>query len=141
MNPAVRVPSVKETEVLAKAKRRRFTAEYKERILKEVGEARTSGRTGEVGAILRREGLYSSHLAAWQRQLEEGGRAALVPQRRGPKPKPVDPRDKEIEQLRKEKAMVEVRLKRAEALLEVQKKVSDLFGIELPRPPNDETPS
>lgn len=141
MNPAARVPSVKEIEVLAKANRRRFTAEYKERILKEVNKARASGRAGEVGAILRREGLYSSHLASWQRQLEEGGRAALAPQRRGPKPRPVDPRDKELEQLRKDKAIVEVRLKRAEALLEVQKKVSELFGIELPPPPNDETPS
>lgn len=138
---AVPIPTVKETEVLAKAQRRRFTAEYKERILKEVADARASGRKGEVGAILRREGLYSSHLAVWQRQLEEAGRAGLKPKRRGPKSKAVDPQAREIEQLRKEKALVEVRLKHAEALLEVQKKVSELFGIELPPPPNDEKPS
>lgn len=128
MNPPASVLPVKETEVLAKAKRRRFTAEYKERILKEVGEARASGQSGAVGAILRREGLYSSHLAVWQRQLEEGGRAGLEPKRRGPKPRPVDPRAKEIAQLRKEKAMVELRLKRAEALLEVQKKSPSYWG-------------
>lgn len=141
MNPAVEVPSVKETEVLEKAKRRRFTAEYKERILKEVDAAIATGLAGAVGAILRREGLYSSHLAGWRRQLEEGGRAGLTPKRRGPKPKPVNSRDEEMERLRKAKEVVELRLKRAEALLEVQKKVSKLFEIELPPPPNDETSS
>lgn len=138
MNPAVAVPSIRETEVLAKATRRRFTAEYKQRILNEVDQARAAGRLGDVGAILRREGLFSSHLAAWRRQREAGGLPALSPKRRGPKPKAVDPRDQEIARLQREKAMVEVRLKRAEALLAVQKKVSELFGIELPPPSNDE---
>lgn len=139
MNP-VGVPSVKETEVLEKAQRRRFTAEYKQRVLREVDEAKASGRVGEVGAILRREGLYSSHVAVWRRQLEKEGRSGLEPKRRGPKAKVVDDRDREIAQLKKEKAIVEVRLKRAEALLEVQKKVSELLGIELPPPPNDGKP-
>jgi transposase len=72
MNQVVGVPSVKEAEVVAKAKRRGFTAEYKQRILNEVDQAIASDHDGEVGAILRREGLYSSHLAAW-RKLREAG--------------------------------------------------------------------
>jgi transposase len=138
MNPVVGVPSVKETEVVAKAKRRGFTAEYKQRILDEVDRAGAAGRSGEVGAILRREGLYSSHLAAWRRLREAGELSALTPKKRGPKAKVVDDRDREIVKLRKEKAFVEARLKKAEALLGVQKKVSELFGIELPPPPTDE---
>lgn len=90
MNPVVAVPSVKETEVLAKAKRRGFTAEYKQRILNEVDQAVAAGRSGEVGAILRREGLYSSHLAAWRRLREAGELPGLTPRKRGPKAKPVD---------------------------------------------------
>lgn len=138
MSQAVGVPSVRETEVLAKAKRRGFTAEYKQRILNEVDAAAASGRSGEVGAILRREGLYSSHLTAWRRLREAGELTALNPKRRGPKPRKVDARDRELAQLRKEKALVETRLKKAEALLELQKKVSELFGIELTPPPPDE---
>lgn len=132
------VPSVKETEVLAKAKRRVFTAEYKQRILNEVDAAVASGRSGEIGAILRREGLYSSHLATWRRLREAGELGALSPKKRGPKAKVRDARDREIAQLRKEKAVTEAKLRKAEALLALQKKVSELFGIELPAPPLDE---
>lgn len=138
MNPVVAVPSVKETEVLAKAKRRGFTAEYKQRILDEVDRAAASGRSGEVGSILRREGLYSSHLAAWRKLREAGELSALSPKKRGPKAKVIDERDREIAKLRKEKAIAEAKLKKAEALLGIQKKVSELFGIELPPPPTDE---
>lgn len=138
MNPVVAVPSVKETEVLAKAKRRGFTAEYKQRILDEVDRAVTGGRAGEVGAILRREGLYSSHLTAWRRLREAGELSALTPKKRGPKPKAVTVDDREMRELKKKLAMTEARLKKAEALLGVQKKVSELFGIELPPPPTDE---
>lgn len=138
MNPVVAVPSVKETEVLAKAKRRGFTAEYKQRILDEVDRAVAGGRVGEVGAILRREGLYSSHLTAWRKLREAGELSALTPKKRGPKAKVPDERDREIAKLRKEKAIAETKLKKAEALLGIQKKVSELFGIELPPAPTDE---
>jgi transposase len=135
MSSVVAVPSVKETEVLAKAKRRGFTAEYKQRILDEVDRATASG---EVGAILRREGLYSSHLTAWRRLRESGELTALEPTKRGPRPKPVTAEDREKRELRKKLAVAEARLKRAEALLDLQKKVSEIFGIELPPPPPDE---
>lgn len=138
MNQVVAVPSVRETEVLAKARRRGFTAEYKQRILNEVDAAVATGRSGEVGAILRREGLYSSHLASWRRLREAGELSALSPRKRGPKAKVPDARDREIARLRKEKAITEARLRKAEALLGLQKKVSELFGIELPPPPPDE---
>ncbi len=138
MNPVVAVPSVKETEVLAKAKRRGFTAEYKQRILDEVDRAAASGRSGEVGAILRREGLYSSHLAAWRKLRDAGELSALTPKKRGPKAKVIAVEDREMRELKKKLAMTEARLKRAEALLDLQKKVSEIFGIELPPPPPDE---
>jgi len=138
MKPAVAVPSPKETEVLAKATRRGFTAEYKQRILDEVDRAAASGRAGDVGAILRREGLYSSHLTAWRKLREAGELSALSPKKRGPRTKAFDERDREIAKLRKEKAIAEAKLKKAEALLAIQKKVSELFGIELPPPPTDE---
>jgi transposase-like protein len=118
-----------DTEVSAKAKRRRFTAEYKVRILR---EATGCTKTGEMGALLRREGLYSSHLTSWRAQVERGELAALRPQQRGPKPKPADPREKEIAELRRENAKLTRRAERAEALVEVQKKVSQLLGIALP---------
>ncbi len=113
MNRVAEEAAVKETEVLAKAKRRRFTAEYKQRILNQIDEAVAAGGSGEVGAILRREGLYSSHLAAWRRLREAGELSALAARKRGPKAKVPDERDREIAKLRKEKALVEIRLKRA----------------------------
>ena len=138
MNPVVAVPSVKETEVLAKAKRRGFTAEYKQRILDEVDRAAAAGRSGEVGSILRREGLYSSHLAAWRKLREAGELSALAPRKRGPKAKVVSAEERELRELKKKLSITELRLKKAEALLGVQKKVSELFGIELAPPPTDE---
>jgi transposase len=123
------VPAEREVEVLAKARRRRFTAEYK---LKVVGEADRCRRPGEVGALLRREGLYSSHLAAWRRARARGELAGLGPRKRGPKPRPVDPNAKRIVELEREVRRLRARAERAEALVEVQKKVSELLGIELP---------
>ena len=118
-----------ETEVTAKAKRRRFTAEYKVRILR---EADGCNKTGEIGSLLRREGLYSSHLLSWRGQAQRGELAALAPQKRGPKPKEVDERDKELAALRRENARLMRRAERAEAIVEVQKKLSQLLGIPLP---------
>lgn len=124
-----------ETEVSDKAKRRRFTAKYKLRILR---EAAVCTERGELGALLRREGLYSSHLTSWRSQAERGELAGLTPRRRGPKPTPVDPRDKRIAQLERENKKLNRRAERAEALVEVQKKLSELLGIALPTLPDDE---
>lgn len=119
----------REVEVLAKAARRRFTAEYKRRILK---EAERCSRPGEIGALLRREGLYSSHLSAWRAARERGELAGLAPKRRGPRPRPIDARDRRIRALERENRRLAARAERAEALVEVQKKLSQLLGIELP---------
>jgi transposase len=111
--------------------RRRFTAAYKMKILEQIDRCNQHGeKRGEIGALLRREGLYSSQLAAWRRAREQGDlatRAALV-QRRGPKSKPMDPSAKRIVDLERELARAVKRAERAEALVEVQKKVSALLN-------------
>jgi transposase-like protein len=125
-----------ETEVSDKAKRRRFSAAYKQRILRE-SEACTE--PGAISALLRREGLYSSHLFTWRRLAERGKRAALSPKKRGPKLKVSDERDKRIEQLERDNVKLAHRAERAEALVEIQKKISQLLGI--PQPESDEKES
>jgi transposase-like protein len=120
-----------EVEVLAKPVRRRFTVEYKRRIVK---EADSCSGSGEVGALLRREGLYSSHLSAWRAARDRGELAGSAPMKRGPAPKPVDPRDKRIVELERENRKLARRAERAEALVAVQKKVSELLGIQLDPP-------
>lgn len=128
--PAVRP----ETEVTEKAKRRRHSAEFKARILR---EAETCTQPGELGAMLRREGLYSSHLSTWRAQAARGQIAALEPKKRGPKAKVIDARDRQIADLERSLADATRRAERAEALVEVQKKLSQLLGIALPTPPED----
>ena len=122
---------VPDPEVPAKAQRRKFTAEYKLRIVR---EAERCKELGEIGALLRREGLYSSLLTAWRREVEQGTRAALRSKKRGPKARVVDPRVKEVE---RENARLRKRLEHAELIIAVQKKVSALLGIPL-ESPNDE---
>ena len=122
---------VAEVEVLAKPVRRRFTVEYKRRIVKEADSCKGAG---DVGALLRREGLYSSHLSAWRAARDRGELSGGSPKKRGPAPKPVDPRDKQIVELQRENRKLAKRAERAEALVEVQKKVSELLGIQLDRP-------
>src|SRR6058998_361636 len=117
-----------ETEVVAKARRRRFTALEKLRVLK---EADGCTRPGELGALLRREGLYSSHLSAWRAARQRGELAGLTPRPRGPKAKPVDPRDKKIAELERQTRRLQARLERAEGLIAVQKKVAQILGISL----------
>jgi transposase-like protein len=117
-----------ETEVVAKARRRRFTATEKLRVLK---EADGCTRPGELGALLRREGLYSSHLSAWRAARQRGELAGLTPRPRGPKAKAVDPRDRKLAEQAREITRLQARLERAEGLIEVQKKVSQLLGIPL----------
>jgi transposase len=122
-----------EVQVKAKRTRRRFTAEQKLAILE---QADACTKSGELGALLRREGLYSSHLVDWRRARANGELQALTPKKRGRKPKEVDPRDKRIAELERQLAKEQARRERAEALVDVQKKVAALLG----RPIEDETP-
>ncbi len=110
------------TEVVAKAKRRQYTAEYKLRILQEVD---ASERLGEIGALLRREGIYSSSLSNWRRQRERGELEGLSPRKRGPKP---DPQAVELARLKREVERLRERLRRAEMIIDVQKKVAQMLG-------------
>ena len=112
--------------MVARAKRRQFTAEYKVQIVREAARCRGQG---EVGALLRHEGLYSSHLAAWRQQIERNGVDGLKAKRRGPKAKPM-PSAREIA-LERERKRLEKRLQKAEAIIEFQKKVHGLLGIPL----------
>ncbi len=121
-----------DTEVVAKAARRRFTAAEKLRVLR---EADRCTKPGELSALLRREGLYSSHLSTWRVARRNGELAGLTPRPRGPQAKPVDPRDKKIAELERETRRLQARLERAEGLIELQKKVAQLLGNPLP---NDE---
>jgi len=121
-------PGGAETEVVARAQRRRFTAEYKRRIVR---EADRCTHAGEIGALLRREGLYSSHLTSWRAARDRGELAGLAPKPRGPKASPPDPRDKKIAEQEREIARWKQRAERAEALVEVQKKVAALLGAPL----------
>jgi transposase len=125
--PAGRVD--RNLEVLERPVRRRFTAEYKERMVR---EAEGCTQSGQIGSLLRREGLYSSLLDKWRSKLAQGGRAALVEAKRGRKPKRT-PVEVENEALRKQNARLERRLKQAETILEIQKKVSEILGVPLAR--------
>jgi len=117
-----------DVEVLAKATRRQFSAEYKRRMLREAAAAREAG---EIGALLRREGLYSSYLNTWQHQRERGELAGLSPRRRGRKEKAVNPLAKQVAELERDKRRLERKLQRAELLLDIQKKASQLLQIPL----------
>ena len=117
-----------DSEVPAKAKRRRFPAEYKRGVLREADAARDAG---EIGTLLRREALYSSHLNTWRRQRERGELAGLAPKRRGRKQKAVNPLAKRVAELERDKRRLERKLKQAELLLEIQKKASQLLEIPL----------
>ncbi len=119
-------------EVTERAKRRRFTAEYKLRILRKADACKGDG---DVGALLRREGLYSSQLTAWRRQRDEIAKAGLKARKRGPKGKVVDP---QVKQLKRENARLKRRLERVELMLTIQKKASEMLGIPLNPPDKDE---
>ena len=120
---AANVAVTPDLEVIPKAERRRFTAEYKQRIL---AEADACTQRGAIGALLRREGLYRSHLDKWREQRRAGALQALAPQKRGPKP---DPQAAEIARLRRENERLQQRLQRAETVIEVQKKLAALLGL------------
>lgn len=126
---------VEETEVTAKAKRRRFSASEKLRVLK---AADACAETGAIAALLRREGLYSSHLTTWRSARARGELDALAPKKRGRKPLAVNPLEKEVVELKRALAKSEARVRQAEGLVALQKKVADLLGIQLPK--DEETP-
>jgi transposase len=125
-------------EVLEKPIRRRFTAEYKLRILQEVDALSESG---QIGALLRREGLYSSNLTTWRRQRDNGTIEALSPKKRGRKAHRQDPLIQENEQLRRQNERLARRLKKAEAIIDFQKKISEILGIPLSQPESEENDS
>ena len=120
-------------EVPAKAQRRRFTAEYRLGILKQADACK---KPGELGALLRREGLYSSLLTNWRRQREQGALREMDGRRRGPKPRPIDPRMKALET---ENRRLQRKLQRAETIMTLQKKVAEILGIPLKPLDIDET--
>lgn len=134
MRDAVAARFGHDVEVTEKATRRRFSAEFKKKILL---EAEACTRPGELAALLRREGLYSSHLCVWRKAREAGATSALSGKKRGPAPKR-DDRDRRIAQLEKENARLQRRLLRADAMIGLQKKVAAIFEIELPIPPDDD---
>ena len=117
-----------EVEVTAKPTRRRYTAEYKHKILR---EAETCTRSGELGALLRREGLYSSNLTVWRKQRERRELEGLSQKKRGLLPKEKNPLAAKVATLERENRRLKSRAERAEGLVELQKKVSEILGIEL----------
>lgn len=120
------VGSLPDPEVVALAKRRRFSAKYKRRMVRAAAACKASG---EVGALLRREGLYSSHLAHWRREIEAHDEAALGAKRRGPKPNAAKAEARKVEVLEHDVARLRRKLERAEQIIEAQKKLCDLLGL------------
>jgi transposase len=123
-------------EVVADARRRSFTGEYKQRILAELDSA---AQPGAVGALLRREGLYSSHLSTWRRERQAGILKGLTPLKRGPKSKR-NPQDEEMQKLRRENQRLNEELRKAAIVIDVQKKVGALLGWPLPKADPEEQP-
>ena len=122
------LPGVEEVEVTERAKRRRFSAKEKLRILKEADACK---EPGELGALLRREGLYSSSVSRWRRMRDTGQLKGLGPKHRGPAPREKNPLEDKVTKLEKENRRLRARAERAEGLVELQKKVSEILGIEL----------
>jgi transposase len=121
-------PRVTVTEVVARPQRRHFSAEYKLRVLQEADRC----IPGELGALLRREGLYSSHLTTWRRQREAGELAALRPKKRG---RQVDPHAEALARLKRENAKLQAQLERAEVIIDAQKKLLVLLNQPIPDAP------
>ena len=121
-------PLTADPEVRERAARRRFTAEYKLQVLREADQC---AGAGELGALLRREALYSSHLTTWRRQREHGALAALAPQKRGRPRAPASPLARRVAELERDKGRLERRLKQAEAIIDAQKKLAEILGLSL----------
>jgi transposase len=113
-------------EVPEKASRRSYTAEYKRRILREAADCKEQG---QVGALLRREGLYSSNLTAWRHQVERGTLDALSSKKRGPKAQKTDPSVRHIAEQEKEIHKLQAKLRKAELIIDAQKKIAEIFQL------------
>ena len=113
-------------EVPEKKPRRKFTAQYKLSILE---QAEACTKPGQLGVLLRREGLYSSYLSTWKRQKDEGLLEALSPKKRGRKEKPKNPLTQRVAELERENRRLKGKLKKAEIIIDVQKKISQILGI------------
>ena len=124
-------PVVPDPEVRERAARRRFTAEYKRQVLRQADQC---AGVGDLGALLRREGLYSSHLTTWRRQREQGTLVALAPKKRGRPTTPVSPLARRVAELERDNARLGRRLHQAEAIIEAQKKLSEILGLAEPTP-------
>jgi transposase len=122
-------PNRPNPEVLEKKPRRRFTAKYKLSILAEVD---TFTKPGDIGALLRREGLYYSNIQTWQRQKQKGALKGLTPKKRGRKKHEVNPLAKRVAELERDNTKLAKKLKQAETIIEVQKKISEILGISQP---------
>ncbi len=130
-SPGVPVGDRRDPEVPERPVRRRFSAEYKLQILR---QADACGESGQLGELLRREGLYSSHLSTWRMQREQGTLDALSPKKRGRKPRDHDPLIEENRRLQCVNQRLVERLRQAEVIIDVQKKVAEILGIPLPSP-------
>ena len=135
--PEPPAPTRPDPEVVADAKRRTFTAEYKQRILAEADAA--AAQPGGIGALLRREGLYSSHLVTWRRERQAGVLKGLTPHKRGPKSRRIA-QEEEMQKLRRENQRLTEQLRKAEIVIDVQKKVGALLGWPLPKADPEEKP-
>jgi transposase len=135
---AVRAASAKPVRP-AQPTKRQFTAEFKQRVLREVDLLGASGERGAQVAFLRREGLTWTHVHRWRQERDRGGAAALEPKRRGPKPKR-DPVADELARLRRQNERLQNELRKAEIIIDVQKKLAALLGEEVPVPPDEEEP-
>jgi len=120
------------TEVVSKPRRKQFSVAERQRILREADACQGSG---EIGALLRREGIYSSYLTTWRKQKERGELDGLSPQKRGPK---TDPQAIELAKLRRENERLQKKLQQAELIIDIQKKVSQILGIPLAELPPEE---
>jgi transposase len=131
-------PPAPDPEVPEKPRRRHYAAEYKLQILKEADACRAPG---ELGALLRREGLYFSHIKTWRRQRDEGALSGLAPKKRGPKPRETNPLARRVAELERDKRKLEKRLEEARIIIEFQKKIAEVLGIPLKKPDSDEEES
>jgi len=127
-------PLAPDPEVVERPVRRTFTAEFKRSIVEQADACREAGAVGE---LLRRHGLYSSHLVEWRAQYRRSALSGLAPRKRGPKVQPKNPLAERLTRLERENARLQKRLQQAETIIEFQKKVAELLGIPLKRPDSD----
>jgi hypothetical protein len=122
-----------------KVTKRQYDAVFKVRVLRELDQLAASGERGAQGAFLRREGLTWAHVHRWQKERDQGGLEALAPKKRGPKAK-LDGAAKELARLRRQNERLQNELRKAEIIIDVQKKLAALLGVEVPVPPDEEEP-